>query len=159
MNTPIPTVSRRRRWPRALLVLLAIGAAVGLGVVALVGWARGGPAKVAVVSGVMFGSISGSSVANVVASGTITIPMMRRVGYDRATAAAIEATSSTGGTEADSAAGASSNIGSTGCGASQSPMPDTTSNKRSMRRRCTSASTMTACAPGCTLPLCSISPR
>ena len=65
--------------------------------VALVGWARGGPAKVAVVSGVMFGSISGSSVANVVASGTITIPMMRRVGYDRATAAAIEATSSTGG--------------------------------------------------------------
>ncbi len=65
--------------------------------VALVGWARGGPAKVAVLSGVMFGSISGSSVANVVASGTITIPMMRRVGYDRATAAAIEATSSTGG--------------------------------------------------------------
>jgi len=65
--------------------------------VALVGWARGGPAKVAVLSGVMFGSISGSSVANVVASGTITIPMMRRVGYDRATAGAIEATSSTGG--------------------------------------------------------------
>jgi TRAP transporter 4TM/12TM fusion protein len=65
--------------------------------VASVGWARGGPAKVAVLSGVMFGSISGSSVANVVASGTITIPMMRRVGYDRATAAAIEATSSTGG--------------------------------------------------------------
>jgi len=65
--------------------------------VALVGWARGGPAKVAVISGAMFGSISGSSVANVVASGAITIPMMRRVGYDRATAGAIEATSSTGG--------------------------------------------------------------
>ncbi len=65
--------------------------------VALVGWARGGPAKVAVLSGVMFGSISGSSVANVVASGAVTIPMMRRVGYDRATAGAIEATSSTGG--------------------------------------------------------------
>lgn len=65
--------------------------------VALVGWARGGPAKVAVVSGALFGSISGSSVANVVASGAITIPMMRRVGYDRATAGAIEATSSTGG--------------------------------------------------------------
>jgi TRAP transporter 4TM/12TM fusion protein len=65
--------------------------------VALVGWARGGPAKVAVLSGVMFGSISGSSVANVVASGSVTIPMMRRVGYDRATAGAIEATSSTGG--------------------------------------------------------------
>jgi len=65
--------------------------------VGLVGWARGGPAKVAVVSGALFGSISGSSVANVVASGAITIPMMRRVGYDRATAGAIEATSSTGG--------------------------------------------------------------
>jgi TRAP transporter 4TM/12TM fusion protein len=65
--------------------------------VALVGWARGGPAKVAVLSGILFGSISGSSVANVVASGSVTIPMMRRVGYDRATAGAIEATSSTGG--------------------------------------------------------------
>ncbi|MSP67325.1 MAG: TRAP transporter permease [Alphaproteobacteria bacterium] len=65
--------------------------------VALVGWARGGPAKAAVVSGILFGSISGSSVANVVASGSVTIPMMRRVGYDRSTAGAIEATSSTGG--------------------------------------------------------------
>ncbi len=65
--------------------------------VALIGWARGGPAKVAVLSGVMFGSVSGSSVANVVASGAVTIPMMRRVGYDRNTAGAIEATSSTGG--------------------------------------------------------------
>ena len=65
--------------------------------IALVGWARGGPAKVAVVSGVLFGTISGSAVGNVVASGMITIPMMRRVGYDRATAAAVEATSSTGG--------------------------------------------------------------
>lgn len=61
------------------------------------GWARGGPAKAAVASGIMFGSISGSAVANVVASGMVTIPMMRRVGYDRPTAAAIEATSSTGG--------------------------------------------------------------
>ena len=65
--------------------------------IALVGWARGGPAKVAVVSGILFGTISGSAVGNVVASGMITIPMMRRVGYDRSTAAAIEATSSTGG--------------------------------------------------------------
>ena len=64
---------------------------------AMFGWARGGPAKAAVASGVMFGTISGSSVANVVASGMVTIPMMRKVGYDRATAAAIEATSSTGG--------------------------------------------------------------
>jgi len=65
--------------------------------ISLVGWARGGPAKVAVVSGVLFGTISGSAVANVVASGMITIPLMRKVGYDKQTAAAIEATSSTGG--------------------------------------------------------------
>ena len=64
---------------------------------ALFGWARGGPAKAAVASGILFGSISGSSVGNVVASGMVTIPMMRKVGYDRPTAAAIEATSSTGG--------------------------------------------------------------
>jgi len=64
---------------------------------ASVGWARGGPAKVTVLSGILFGTISGSSVANVVASGAFTIPMMRRVGYDAATAAAVEATSSTGG--------------------------------------------------------------
>jgi TRAP transporter 4TM/12TM fusion protein len=63
----------------------------------LFGWARGGPAKAAVASGVLFGSISGSAVANVVASGMVTIPMMRKVGYDKETAAAIEATSSTGG--------------------------------------------------------------
>jgi TRAP transporter 4TM/12TM fusion protein len=61
------------------------------------GWSRGGPAKATVISGVLFGAISGSSVANVVASGAFTIPMMRRVGYDRETAGAIEATSSTGG--------------------------------------------------------------
>ncbi len=64
---------------------------------ALVGWARGGPAKAAVLSGIGVGTISGSSVGNVVASGMVTIPMMRRVGYDRATAGAIEASSSTGG--------------------------------------------------------------
>ncbi|WP_221930833.1 TRAP transporter fused permease subunit [Telmatospirillum sp. J64-1] len=64
---------------------------------ALFGWTRGGPGKVAVVSGLLFGTVSGSAVANVVASGTFTIPMMRRAGYPRATAGAIEATSSTGG--------------------------------------------------------------
>jgi TRAP transporter 4TM/12TM fusion protein len=52
---------------------------------------------VTVVSGILFGTISGSAVANVVASGAFTIPMMRRVGYDKETAAAVEATSSTGG--------------------------------------------------------------
>jgi TRAP transporter 4TM/12TM fusion protein len=64
---------------------------------ALVGRLRGGPAKVTVISGILFGTVSGSAVANVVASGAFTIPMMRRVGYDRATAGAVEATSSTGG--------------------------------------------------------------
>lgn len=64
---------------------------------ALFGRARGGPAKVTVISGILFGTISGSAVANVVASGTFTIPMMRKVGYSRDSAAAIEATSSTGG--------------------------------------------------------------
>ncbi len=64
---------------------------------AMFGWARGGPAKACVASGALFGTISGSAVANVVASGMVTIPLMRKVGYDRQTAAAIEATSSTGG--------------------------------------------------------------
>lgn len=65
--------------------------------VGLFGGVRGGPAKVTVVSGVLFGTISGSAVANVVASGMFSIPMMRRVGYSRTSAAAVEATSSTGG--------------------------------------------------------------
>ena len=56
---------------------------------ALFGWARGGPAKACVASGALFGTISGSAVANVVASGMVTIPMMRKVGYDRPTAGAI----------------------------------------------------------------------
>ena len=64
---------------------------------ALVGGARGGPAKVAVVASSLFGTVSGSSVANVVASGTFTIPMMKRAGYDPNTAGAVEATASTGG--------------------------------------------------------------
>jgi TRAP transporter 4TM/12TM fusion protein len=63
----------------------------------LVGWSRGGPAKVSVVSGLMFGTVSGSAVANVVASGTFTIPMMLRSRYPRDNAGAVEAASSTGG--------------------------------------------------------------
>ncbi len=58
---------------------------------------RGGPAKVAVVGSGLMGSISGSAVANVVATGTVTIPMIRRGGYPAHKAAAIEAVSSTGG--------------------------------------------------------------
>jgi TRAP transporter 4TM/12TM fusion protein len=64
---------------------------------AAVGRTRGGPAKAAVAGSVFFGMISGSGVANVVASGTFTIPVMRRVGYPRSSAGAIEAAASTGG--------------------------------------------------------------
>ena len=64
---------------------------------ALVGRWRAGPAQVAVVSSALFGMISGSTVANVAAQGPMTIPMMRRVGFSREYAGAIEAVSSTGG--------------------------------------------------------------
>lgn len=61
------------------------------------GQLRGGPAKVSLFGSVLFGMISGSGVANVVASGTFTIPVMKRVGYKPASAGAIEAAASTGG--------------------------------------------------------------
>lgn len=64
---------------------------------ALFGSVRGGPAKVAVVSSALFGSISGSAVANVVGTGTMTIPLMKKTGYEPAFAGAVEATASTGG--------------------------------------------------------------
>jgi TRAP transporter 4TM/12TM fusion protein len=64
---------------------------------ALLGTRRGGPAKVAVVSSAMFGTISGSAVANVVSSGIVTIPLMIRSGFRPAMAAGIEASSSTAG--------------------------------------------------------------
>ena len=58
---------------------------------------RGGPAKVAVVASALFGSISGSACANVIGTGTFTIPLMKRIGYDAEFAGAVEATASTGG--------------------------------------------------------------
>ena len=58
---------------------------------------RGGPAKVAVVSSSLFGTVSGSAVANVAVDGAITIPMMKRAGYPSQVAAAIEAVASNGG--------------------------------------------------------------
>ncbi|MDA0999966.1 MAG: TRAP transporter fused permease subunit, partial [bacterium] len=64
---------------------------------ALTGRWRGGPAKIATISSALFGSISGSSVANVVASGAFTIPMMKRIGFKPHHAGAIEAIASTGG--------------------------------------------------------------
>jgi len=68
----------------------------GLALVAM-GRYRGGPAKVAVVSSSLFGTVSGSAVSNVVVDGAITIPMMKRTGYPAHLAAATEAVASTGG--------------------------------------------------------------
>ncbi|MGB9840571.1 TRAP transporter permease [Thermovenabulum sp.] len=64
---------------------------------AIAGWASGGPAKVAVLSSGLMGTVSGSSVANVVGTGSFTIPMMKRLGYKPEFAGAVEATASTGG--------------------------------------------------------------
>ncbi|WP_210394605.1 TRAP transporter permease [Motiliproteus sediminis] len=63
----------------------------------LLGHMRGGPAKAAVVSSGMTGLISGSSIANVVTTGTFTIPMMRRVGFSAEKAGAVEVASSVNG--------------------------------------------------------------
>lgn len=64
---------------------------------ALAGHKRGGPAKVAVLASALEGTVSGSSVANTVGSGSFTIPMMKKLGYRKEFAAAVEATASTGG--------------------------------------------------------------
>jgi TRAP transporter 4TM/12TM fusion protein len=64
---------------------------------ALMGHRRGGPAKIAIVGSSLFGTISGSTVSNVLTVGVVTIPLMRRSGYRPHLAAAIEATASTGG--------------------------------------------------------------
>ncbi len=64
---------------------------------AIAGGARGGPGKVSVVSSSLFGTISGSAVANVMVDGWLTIPMMKRTGFKPEAAAAIEAVASTGG--------------------------------------------------------------
>jgi len=63
----------------------------------LVGGVRGGPAQVAVLSSALMGTISGSGVANVVASGQFTIPMMKKAGFKPAFAGGVEATASMGG--------------------------------------------------------------
>lgn len=63
----------------------------------LAGYASGGPAKVAVISSALEGMYSGSSVANTVGSGSVTIPVMKKTGYTPEFAAAVEAAASTGG--------------------------------------------------------------
>jgi len=64
---------------------------------ALAGGQSGGPAKVAVITSSLFGTVSGSAVANVMTTGTFTIPLMKRTGYRPAFAGAVEAVASTGG--------------------------------------------------------------
>lgn len=64
---------------------------------AIAGGASGGPAKVAVLSSALLGTVSGSSVSNTVGSGSFTIPMMKRLGYRGEFAGAVEAAASTGG--------------------------------------------------------------
>ncbi|MBS1217604.1 MAG: transporter fused permease subunit [Proteobacteria bacterium] len=64
---------------------------------ALTGHSAGGPGKVAVVSSSLFGTVSGSAVANVLVDGPITIPLMKRTGFRPAFAAAVESVASTGG--------------------------------------------------------------
>ena len=64
---------------------------------ALMGRSRGGPAKVAILSSGFFGSLSGSVISNVVTTGKLTIPTMKRVGYPSVYAGAVESCASTGG--------------------------------------------------------------
>ena len=64
---------------------------------ALTGRSRGGPAKIAVISSGLYGTISGSPTSDVVTTGSVTIPMMKRLGYNPAFAGAVEVAASTGG--------------------------------------------------------------
>lgn len=80
-----------------VLFLVGGGDAISNFSFALMGKRRGGPAKVAVFSSALFGSLSGSASANVATTGMITIPMMKRVGYKDTQSGAIEAVASTGG--------------------------------------------------------------
>ncbi|MEQ6376150.1 TRAP transporter permease [Bacillaceae bacterium S4-13-56] len=81
----------------AFLVQTGIGAYFNDLAIAIAGKRVGGPAKVAIFSSALNGTISGSSVANTVTTGSYTIPMMKKLGYKRNFAGAVEAASSTGG--------------------------------------------------------------
>ena len=63
----------------------------------IIGWSRGGAAKVAVLASALFGTISGSAIANTVATGAFTIPLMKKSGFKPHFAAAVEAAASGGG--------------------------------------------------------------
>ncbi len=81
----------------AFLVKTGVGQYFNDLAVSIAGKLVGGPAKVAVFSSALQGTISGSSVANVVTSGSYTIPMMKKLGYKKEFAGAVEAAASTGG--------------------------------------------------------------
>jgi TRAP transporter 4TM/12TM fusion protein len=92
--------------PSYVLLFLLLGAFLNISGVgkffidlpmALAGKSLGGPAKVAVVASGLFGSINGSVLANTVSTGSLTIPLMKRVGYRPHVAAAVETIASTGG--------------------------------------------------------------
>lgn len=81
----------------AFLVKTGVGQYFNDLAISVAGKLTGGPAKVAIFSSALQGTISGSSVANVVTSGSYTIPMMKRLGYNKNFAGAVEASASTGG--------------------------------------------------------------
>lgn len=81
----------------AFLVKTGVGGYFNDFALLIAGRSIGGPAKVAVFSSALQGTISGSSVSNVVTSGSFTIPMMRKLGYSREFAGGVEAAASTGG--------------------------------------------------------------
>jgi TRAP transporter 4TM/12TM fusion protein len=81
----------------AFLVKTGVGQYFNDLAVSIAGKLTGGPAKVAIFSSALQGTISGSSVANVVTSGSFTIPMMKKLGYRKEFAGGVEAAASTGG--------------------------------------------------------------
>lgn len=81
----------------SLLLITGLGDLFTAFACRVAGNAAGGPAKVSVISSGLFGMISGSGSANVAATGSFTIPLMKRIGYKSSTAATVEALSSTGG--------------------------------------------------------------
>ena len=81
----------------AFLVKTGVGQYFNDLALSIAGKRIGGPAKVAIFSSALQGTISGSSVANVVTSGSFTIPMMKKLGYKKEFAGGVEAAASTGG--------------------------------------------------------------
>ncbi len=81
----------------AFLLRIGVSDYITRFMISLFGPRQGGPAKAAVVSSGMMGTVSGSSVANVLTTGTFTIPLMKKAGYPSETAGAVEPVASTGG--------------------------------------------------------------